>query len=369
MALGIGANTTGFTIVNAAFLRGLPFEEADRLYMLTWINQAGRRVDLSPGELQDWRDQSRTFAAIAAYRDDTMNISDDRGFPEEARGTWITANGFGVIRQRPLLGRDFLPGEDRPGAEPVAIISHDLWNNRYASDARILGQVVRINGQPATIVGVMPENLRFPDKTDVWTPFVISRARDARPLTVFGRLADGALFREAQAEMAGIAQQQVTAYPEATRDLVSIRVETFSDAFVGGMMRPMLYTVMGAVVFVLLIACANVASLLLSRSAFRVARDRAAHGDGRLALARDPAAPARERRPQRVRRHRRPRARVRRRRPVRQRHEARRLSVLDRLHGGLHGLCVRRGALHRDRRAVRHRAGVARDRMRTTPMC
>jgi putative ABC transport system permease protein len=272
MALGIGANTTGFTIVNAAFLRGLPFADADRLFMVTWINDRGRRDDTAPLELQDWRDRSRTFAELAGYRDGRMNISDDRAFPDEVRGTWMTANAFSVIRQQPLLGRDFAAGEDRPGAEPVLIISDNLWKNRYAADAGVLGQVLRVNGQAATIVGVMPDGVKFPSNTDVWAPFVATpelAAAEPRPLTVFGRLADGARFREAQAEMSAIATQQLAANPQATKELVGIRVETFADAFIGGIMRPMLYTVMGAVVFVLLIACANVASLLLSRSVFR----------------------------------------------------------------------------------------------------
>ena len=162
LALGIGANTVGFTIVNAAFLRGLPFEEADRLYVLSWTNRAGRRANVSRAELQDWRDQSRSFAGLAAYRDATMNISDDRALPEQARGTWLTANAFGVLRQQPLLGRDFAAGDERPGAEPVAIISYSLWKNRYGGDPDVLGRTLRVNGQPATIVGVMPDGMRSP---------------------------------------------------------------------------------------------------------------------------------------------------------------------------------------------------------------
>ena len=208
LALGIGANTVGFTIVNAAFLRGLPFEEADRLYVLSWTNRAGRRANVSPPELQDWRDQSRSFAGLAGYRDATMNISDDRALPELANGTWLTANTFGVLRQPPLLGRDFAAGDERPGAEPVAIIGYSLWKNRYGSDPNVLGRTLRINGQPATIVGVMPDGMRFPDNSQVWAPFVPTEAqkrRDGRALRVFGRLKDGTERREAQAEMSGIA--------------------------------------------------------------------------------------------------------------------------------------------------------------------
>ena len=134
LALGIGANTTGFTIVNAAFLRGLPFEDADRLYVLSWQNRSGRRSNISvPGAADAARRRAAASRALAAYRDASMNISDDRALPDEAHGTWLTANTFGVLRQQPLLGRDFAAGDERPGAEPVVIIGYSLWKQRYGA--------------------------------------------------------------------------------------------------------------------------------------------------------------------------------------------------------------------------------------------
>src|SRR4051812_525368 len=121
LALGIGLNATGFTIVNAAFLRGLPFEDAGRLYMLSWQPRDGRRANVSLAELPDWRSRSRSFSGIAAFTDESMNISDDRTWPEQVPGAQLTANGFGVLRQQPLLGRAFAPGDERAGAEPVVI--------------------------------------------------------------------------------------------------------------------------------------------------------------------------------------------------------------------------------------------------------
>lgn len=272
LALGIGVNATGFTIVNAAFLRGLPFEESERLYVLSWQNSSGRRSNVSYAELQDWRGQSRSFAHLAAYHDVTLNISDDRALPAQTRGAWLTVNAFGVLGQQPLLGRDFAAGDDRPGAEPVVILGYNIWKDRYGADANVLGRTLRVNGEPATIIGVMPDRMRFPDDTEVWAPFVPTDAqkrRDARVLRVFGRLTDAASRREAQAELTGIARQMTSAYPDQTRDLVGVRVETFTERYVGGAARPMFITVMGAAVFVLLIACANVANVLLSRSAYR----------------------------------------------------------------------------------------------------
>jgi predicted permease len=272
LALGIGANAAGFTIVNAALLRGLPYEDADRLYVISWQNRSGRRFNVSYADLQDWRATNRSFSSLAAYRNGVANISGDNALPEQVSGTWLTANAFEVLGQHPILGRDLTPADERPGAAPVVLIGYELWKRRYAGDRDVLGELLRLNGQPATIVGVMAEGMKFPEDTDVWAPFIPSDAekqRNARALRVFGRLSDGAEHRQAQTEMHGIAQQVIAAYADRTEDLVSVRVETFADRFIGGAGRAMFLTVMGAVVFVLLIACANVANLLLSRSTAR----------------------------------------------------------------------------------------------------
>jgi putative ABC transport system permease protein len=273
LALGIGANATGFTIVNAVFLRGLPFDGSDRIYMLSWQNRAGRRVGASYAEFQDLRTQTRTFATLAAYSDANMNLSDDRALPEQANGRWITANTFGLLRQPPLLGRDFTSDDERAGAEPVVLLGYSIWRNRYGADLHAIGSILRVNGRPATIVGVMPEGMKFPYDAEIWMPFIPTETqrltRTARVLRVFGRLADGVDRRDASTELNAIARQLREACRDETKDLVGVRVETFTERFIGGAGRPMFYTVMGAVVFVLLIACANVANLLLSRSAAR----------------------------------------------------------------------------------------------------
>jgi putative ABC transport system permease protein len=272
IALGIGANTVGFTIVNAALLRGLPFDDAEELVVLSWQLRSGRRSNVSYVELEEWRAQSRTFAALGGYMDSGVSLADDRGFPAPARATWITANGFSIVRQAPLLGRDFAADDERPGADPVVILGYAIWRERYASDPNVLGRLVRINGRPATVVGVMPQGMEFPESANLWLPFIPTDAqavRNVRPLRVFGRIASGVDLREARAELRGIGGQLIGAYPDMTRDIVDVRVETFSDRYIGGAGRTMFKTVMGAVIFVLLIACANVATLLLSRSGAR----------------------------------------------------------------------------------------------------
>src|SRR5437867_1703661 len=271
LALGIGVNAIGFTIVNAVFLRGLPHKDADRLYVLGWQSRSGSRNTVSPAELAEWRAQSRTFAGLAAFYDESLNISDDRSLPDQVRGAWVTANAFRVLGQPPLLGRDFAEGEDRTGAEPLVIIGYALWKNRYGADPNVMGQTLRVNGRRATIVGVMPDGMRFPMNADIWPLFIPpdGAAQNARPFLVFGRLAEGAALADAQAELAGLGRRLAINQRDPYKDLGDVRVETFTDRFVGGKARIMFPTVMGAVCLVLLIACGNVANLLLSRSAHR----------------------------------------------------------------------------------------------------
>ena len=159
LSLGIGVNAVGFTVVNAAFLRGLPFAESHRLYVLSWQPRVGARSSVSHPDFEDWRARSRTFSGLAAFRNTTSNISGDRALLEQVRGTSVTANIFAVLRQQPLIGRDFASADDHPGAEPVALLSYRLWKNRYGSDANIVGRTLRVNGQPTTIVGVMPDGM------------------------------------------------------------------------------------------------------------------------------------------------------------------------------------------------------------------
>jgi putative ABC transport system permease protein len=274
IALGIGANTVGFTIVNAAFLRGFPFDEADRLRAISWRPDNGRRSAVSVLDLEDWRAQSRTFAGIAAYTFGAINISDDHAAPEQTQGAWVTANHFDVLRQRPVLGRTFVAADEQRGAEPVVIIGHEIWKHRFELDPQIVGRILRVNGQPSTIIGVMPERMKFPDNagSELWLPFIptdAQLARDRRPLSAFGRLAPGVSATAAATELDGITQRIKSANPGQTKGLAGGQLETFTERYLGGAARPMLITVMGAVIFVLLIACGNVANLLLSRSMYR----------------------------------------------------------------------------------------------------
>ena len=272
IALGIGANTVGFTIVNAAFFRGFGFDRGDQLHAISWRPDRGRRIPSSPADLDDWRSQSPSFSAIGAYQFEALNIGDDHAPPQQTQGSHVTVNLFEVLRQQPMLGRGFAAGDDRRDAERVALIGYELWTNRYGRDPNVIGRVLRVSGTPATIVGVMPEGMKFPDDSELWVPFVPTDAqleRDWRRLGVIGRLKDGATKQQAATEIDGIARRIIAADPDHTRGVIGGQVETLIERFMGGMARPMFITVMGAVTFVLLIACANVANLLLSRSIYR----------------------------------------------------------------------------------------------------
>ena len=272
IALGIGANTMGFSIINAAFIRGFNFERAEELHSISWRPTRGRRLPSAVLDFEDWRSQSRSFTSIGAAAFGAINISDDHAAPEQTQGSRVTANLFDVLGQRPLLGRTFVEGEDRRGADAVVIIGYDIWTNRFARDPDVIGRILRINGSPATIVGIMPDGMKFPDNSELWLPFIPTDAqmtREIRPLNVFGRLAPGVTKEQAATEIDGIAQRIIKAHPNQARNVVGGQVETLIERFLGGAAPRMFTVIMGAVIFVLLIACANVANLLLSRASYR----------------------------------------------------------------------------------------------------
>jgi predicted permease len=273
LALGIGVNTTVFTLVNAVLFRGLPFEKAEQIMYLSANNHPKNRRDiwLSYPELRDMRAQSKTFQAIGGYSPRGFTIGDNAGPPERYQGALLTVNTYALLGQKPLLGRDFLAEEERPGATPVCLIGYSIWENRYARREDILGKTIRVNEVATTIVGVMPKGMKFPMNADMWLPLVPTaefEKRDSRNVAGFGRLADGATLTQARAEMEGIARRQEEAHP-ATNKGITAMVIPYNDEFNGGQIRTVFFALLGAVGFVLLIACANVANLLLARSLAR----------------------------------------------------------------------------------------------------
>src|SRR5579872_6080740 len=197
LALGIGANTTVFTLVNAVLFKGLPFERADRVMHLQSRNLSkGRnRMDTSYPDLVDWRQRTRKFQGLAASTGQGVTLNDRGGIPENYQGSRVTVNTFSLIGQKPLIGRDFMPNEDQRNAEPVVILGYSIWKNRYGADPNIQGRSVRVNEVATTVIGVMPDGMKFPQNNDLWLPLVPSgnwEKRDNHGLDVFGRLAGGA---------------------------------------------------------------------------------------------------------------------------------------------------------------------------------
>jgi putative ABC transport system permease protein len=273
LGLGIGVNSTIFTFVNAVLLRGLPYEDSHRIMYLNLLSPTTgeRPIPVSYPDYEQWRQESRSFEDLAAFRSGTMNVSDAERPAERALGVWITANTFGILGQQPLVGRTFLPGEDTAGAQPVTIIGYGLWQNRYGGDPAILGRTLRVNETPAKIVGVMPQGMKFPNVAEMWMPLVPDaniQRRTARLLGVFGRLRPGVTREQAQAEMRALTRAIAAEHP-ATNNGYEPQVLPYNDRFNGGEIRRLFLALMGAVALVLIIACANVANLLLARSATR----------------------------------------------------------------------------------------------------
>jgi predicted permease len=272
LGLGLGLTTYMFGAINAYFLAPLPFPEPDSIVHLeTARPSAGERsLEVTLHDFLDWREAQRSLTGLAAFYVGTVNLSGDER-AERYDGAFVTANAFDVLGVRPHLGRAFAAGDDEPGAQPVVLLGFDLWQNRYGADAAIVGRSIRVNGRPSTVVGVMPRGLRFPFNEDVWVPLGLDVSRIRRgegpTLEAFGRLGSGVSLGQARQEFKAIAARLAEQFPDTNKDLTAV-VKPFKDEYVGDA-RETIYTMFGAVCLVLLIACANVANLVLARNAVR----------------------------------------------------------------------------------------------------
>lgn len=272
--LGIGLTTTIFSIVNGAMFKGLPFPEADRIVALgrADLDRNIQNMGVSVHDFVDWREQQTAFEALGAFSGGTINLVGPDERPERYVGAFVTANMFDILRVPLALGRGFLAGEDLPGAEPVLVLSHDVWQRQFGGSPDVLGRTVRANGVTRTIVGVAPEGFAFPANQQLWVPLEIDalaseRGEGPNYLGV-ARLRDGVSLDRAAADLATIASRLEQAYPESNEG-VTARIDPYTDRFIGPQLAAMLYTMLGAVIGVLLIACANVANLLFARAMAR----------------------------------------------------------------------------------------------------
>jgi predicted permease len=296
LALGIGANTAMFSIVDAVLLRSLPYEKPGRLTVL-WMRFTGIGLPkdqnaVSAPEFMDLRRYSQAFSHLAAIGGGSFNIRVGER-PERVDGATVSPSLFPLLGVQPILGRAFLPEEETPGRDNVALISYGLWQRLFASDPNLPGKALAINGRSFRIAGVMPPDFNFPGDAQMWTPLAFTpeqlSRRDSHGLMVIARIRDGVSFEAARADMAHVSRRIVEAAPQYPYRLFGFRVlmNPLLEELVGDI-RPALLILMGAVAFVLLIACSNVANLLLARASNR-GRElaiRTALGAGRLRLVR-----------------------------------------------------------------------------------
>lgn len=288
LALGIGLSTFMFSLVYGVFLRDLDVPQPDRIAMVQGVDtrQADQnQVAVSSVDYLDFRARLTSFEALAAYYGGTMNVTDGRE-PVRFQGLWVTANAFDVLGIVPELGRTFADGEDAPGLPPTAVIGYHVWQDRYGGDPSVLGRSIRVNGSQGTIVGVMPEGFQWPSNYDLWVTMPDDPRNEIRAVglnyNVIGRLADGVEWDQAELEVARVASQIEAEWP-VDNEGITARLLTVSQHQNGDELAAIFVAMMVAVLFVLLVACANVANLLLARAATRTreAGVRVALGAGR----------------------------------------------------------------------------------------
>ncbi len=291
LALGIGSNATVFSLVNGILFKSLPFPDSERILYISSqdLKSPDDLSGLSRLDYDDLRAQLKSFTGLAAGRRERVNLSDDVNAPDSYFNARVTANTLSVVGVPPVLGRDFTADDQKPGAPAVAILTYALWQKRYGKDPDVVGRKIRADSVPTTVIGISAPGVAVPPETELWTPYIPDpkEKRQNRNLAVFGRLAPGATPESARSELSLMAQRLATQYPDSNRD-IRFRLQSINEQVVRGTLRTVFFVLLGAVGFVLLIACANVANLLLSRAVGR-AREisiRAALGAGRWRVVR-----------------------------------------------------------------------------------
>ena len=272
LGIGIGANTAIFSVVDGVLLRPLPYPEPDRLMMVYEKEPDFSRTSVSYENFLDWRRDNRLFADLASFRGDDMNFTGS-GQPEHLSGEYVSYSLFSVLGVRPLLGRTFLPQEDQQGAGGVTILNYAFWKRRFGGDPSVIGRTLTLNARPYAVIGVMPQGFHFREMADLYIPIeqwnsIALRDRENHPgLRVVGRLRPGVTMASAQADMDAIGRRLAEAYPKSNTGRGVIVAPTKDDMV--GYIKPTLLMLLGAVGLVLVIACSNVANLLLARATAR----------------------------------------------------------------------------------------------------
>ena len=273
LSLGVGLNATMFSVVDGVLIQGLPYQAPERIGSVRSANvKAGvRRAGVSYPDYRDMREGLRGFAAVEVIHNRSLTISDGAGEPERFLGGAVSAGMFDMLGVQPILGRAFSAADDVPGAEPVVMLGHMVWTRRYAQDPGIVGRRILINARPHTVIGVMPEHFAFPEIQKLWVPMAPIAAadpRDGRGHEVFVRLADGVAFDQAQAELTSFAARLAAQYPGTNEDW-TFAIWELRDDFIPDDVSLVILLMMGGATLVLVIACTNVANLLIARATVR----------------------------------------------------------------------------------------------------
>ncbi|MEO6213463.1 MAG: ABC transporter permease [Vicinamibacterales bacterium] len=292
LALGIGVNATIFSVVDGVILRPYPYPNPDQIVAVHSVNQKEdvSRGGLSYADFKDLRDSSSTIQALAAFSRRSLTIADGGGEPERYSGAPVSWTLFRLLGMQPVAGRDFTAEDDRPGAEPVVLLSYDIWERRYQKAPSVINRAITINGRPHTIIGVMPPRFLFPENEYMWVPiapYLDATPRSERGVQAFARMKPGVSQDQAQADLQGLAARLATSYP-AENEHWGVMLRSLREWMLPEDVKLVVLTMMGAATLVLLIACSNVANLLLARASVRQREIsiRAALGAGRWRIVR-----------------------------------------------------------------------------------
>jgi len=271
LALGIGANTAIFSLVNTVLLRALPFQNPEQLVVVDKAAGGQGLPGIAAYQYLAWKDKSASFDGLAAHSSDNYNLIGN-GEPERISCAEVTASLFSTLGVQPIAGRTFLPDEDLPGQNRVAIVSEGFWQRRYGRDTSLVGSSLQLDGKSYTVVGIMPASFRFPGDFEIWLPLALDRVKETQGdffslVEVVGRLKPGVMAQQAQTELSLVAQQAASEVKDPPKT-AAFEVHPLHQQLVGGV-RLTLLVLWGAVVLVMLLACANVANLMLSRTVSR----------------------------------------------------------------------------------------------------
>lgn len=274
LSVGFGLTLFMFGAINGFLLRDVPFPDGERLLHVEYADLSGRSdaIEVPTGDFLTLRREQRAFARFDAFSQGTINLADSSARPERYNGAFVSAGSFDTLGVKPLLGPGFQPGDDAPGAAGTVVLGYSLWQQRFGADPDILGREVRVNGRPATVVGVMPQGFAFPINNAVWAPLNLASVgaprREQLSLEVFGRLAEGADLEQAAGELNALLAR-IEEQDSAAVLAEKVVVKRYRDEFIGRDTRQILGTMFAAVLLVLAIACVNVSNLMIARGVQR----------------------------------------------------------------------------------------------------